>query len=186
MNLEIPVDVSRSLSISGWMSEEELIWLAKAASDHICVCEVGCWRGRSSSAIAKHVLGHLYCVDSWNQNVDDSPPIRHEIDTFGMSSIKDDFYNSILPYKDSVVVVEKDSFEAARMFADSKVYFDMIFIDGAHSYDQVIADVKAYRPLLVDGGLFCGHDCNWPTVQDALRDAGIIWETVAGCIWAMK
>jgi len=36
--------------------------------------------------------------------------------------------------------------------------FDGVFVDGDHTYEGVVADIKAFAPHVVDGGLLCGHD----------------------------
>lgn len=46
--------------------------------------------------------------------------------------------------------------EALRLFSDN--YFDFIFIDGLHTYDQVLKDCRNYYPKLKYGGVFSGHD----------------------------
>jgi hypothetical protein len=42
-------------------------------------------------------------------------------------------------------------------------FFDFIFIDGLHTYEQVLLDCKNYYPKLKQGGVFSGHDYN--TIQ---------------------
>lgn len=54
--------------------------------------------------------------------------------------------------------VEKYSDDAVNDFEDG--FFDVIFIDGDHSYEQCLIDCRNYWPKLMDGGLFCGHDYN--------------------------
>lgn len=50
----------------------------------------------------------------------------------------------------------KKSDDAVGDFEDES--FDFIFIDGVHTYDQVLKDCRNYYPKLRGGGLFCGHD----------------------------
>ena len=76
------------------------------------------------------------------------------------------------------------SIRAALFVADE--YFDMIFIDGEHTYEAVLADLKAWLPKLKPGGLICGHDySDAPGVKlavDLAFDARAV--QVAGSIWA--
>ena len=51
-----------------------------------------------------------------------------------------------------------DSLALARRFAEQGKRFDFVFIDADHSFDGVSADVRAWWPLVRDGGLLCGHD----------------------------
>lgn len=50
----------------------------------------------------------------------------------------------------------KTSDDAVSDFADESI--DFIFIDGIHTYGQVLKDCQNYYPKLKRGGLFCGHD----------------------------
>ena len=44
-----------------------------------------------------------------------------------------------------------------------------VYIDGNHSYEQVISDIKNYWPLIVNDGYLCGHDyCN-PLTEGVTR-----------------
>ena len=38
--------------------------------------------------------------------------------------------------------------------------YDFIFIDGLHSYEQVLKDCKNYYSKIKTGGIFSGHDYN--------------------------
>jgi len=37
---------------------------------------------------------------------------------------------------------------------------DMVYLDGAHDYDNVVADIRCWWKKLRIGGLLCGHDYN--------------------------
>lgn len=39
-----------------------------------------------------------------------------------------------------------------------KKYFDIIYIDGSHYYEDVLRDIRLADELLVDGGIMCGDD----------------------------
>lgn len=39
---------------------------------------------------------------------------------------------------------------------------NLAFIDADHSYDSVLADIKAWLPKVKVGGMLCGHDYNPP------------------------
>jgi cephalosporin hydroxylase len=65
----------------------------------------------------------------------------------------------------------------------------MIFLDAAHDYDNVVADIAAWRPLLAPGGLMCGHDFAGPfagvtrAVVEAFPKAHKVG---AGSIWVAE
>ena len=45
---------------------------------------------------------------------------------------------------------------------------DFVYIDGDHSYEAVKKDIIAWIPKVKIGGVICGHDITWTTVQRAL------------------
>lgn len=149
--------------IAGFMFEEELYWLAQAASRMRTIIEVGSWKGRSTKAMAMATLGIVYAVDSWGpkalemegQPVDipDSPDkVMHEF----MVNMRDE----ILPGK--VVPIRLESGDAPAiletLFAGRGRRADMVFIDGSHDEASATRDILNYRKLLEPGGLLCGHD----------------------------
>lgn len=53
---------------------------------------------------------------------------------------------------------------------------DFLFIDGGHRYDEVLADYRAYAPLVRKGGIIALHDID---VQNELHDVGRLWKSLA-------
>ena len=47
---------------------------------------------------------------------------------------------------------------AAQIFKDEE--FDIIFIDGLHTYEQLSKDCENYYSKVKPGGIFSGHDYN--------------------------
>ncbi len=176
------VDISKALSIGGWMSEGELLWLATHAKNRELIVEFGSLHGRSTRALADNSVGTVWAVDPWGgeyisedgnsiplttyvmpqfiQNLKDHIELGHVVPVRGFS------YHFILPHK-----------------------VDMVFIDGDHRYVTVLRDIKKAYELLKDGGLICGHDYGhptWPGVKRAVDEIvgdiqveGTIW-------WAVK
>jgi len=52
--------------------------------------------------------------------------------------------------------------DAARSFNDESL--DFVFIDAAHDYESVRADVRAWYPKVKTGGVIAGDDAQWPGV----------------------
>lgn len=75
--------------------------------------------------------------------------------------------HSEIGYKNIIKSTEKyNNYYHIRETSDNAVNsleddtFDFIFIDGLHTYDQVLKDCKNYYPKLKNGGIFIGHDYN--------------------------
>lgn len=61
-------------------------------------------------------------------------------------------------------IIRTDSVEAAKKFSDG--YFDIVFIDGDHSYNGCKRDIEAWLPKVKSGGWICGHDYDHPDQGD--------------------
>jgi hypothetical protein len=119
----------------GWMSPAELIWLGEQAAQMQSVVEIGCLHGRSSVALATACPGTVYCIDPWSDD--------------GFRSWTEGVGNV---FPNVVGIREASPAAAARVPA----FVDMVFIDGAHDYDSVVADIQAWLPKATK--LLCGHD----------------------------
>jgi predicted O-methyltransferase YrrM len=181
--------------VPGWMSKEELTWLAEHAAASTHIIEIGSWKGRSTKALACATSGRVYAVDHW---MGQSTPNAHgkisspdtELLVKGSEAIFREFY---LNLKDEiaaskVVTVRASSADAVQllrpMLPNGKA--DMVFIDADHAYECVKTDIKGYLSLLSAGSLLCGHDYgnpDWPGVEKAVqellpghsRGPGMLW-----------
>jgi predicted O-methyltransferase YrrM len=173
------MNIERALATEGWMSAEELTYLATVAERSRLILEVGSWLGRSTCALAANTKGVVWAVDTW----EGGPEQGGKVDRNNMLS---KFLVNVegLPVRPIMM----SSKVAAKEISHRR--FDMIFIDAAHDYESVKADIIAFSPLLNSGGVFCGHDYheNWPGVIRAVsesfpsyRTVGTIWTTEAAC-----
>jgi hypothetical protein len=84
------------------------------------------------------------------------------------------------------------SVEAAALFPDG--YLDVVFLDGAHDYDNVMADFKAWLPKVRKGGYLSGHDYHVggnyfglvAAVEESVKENGLKLECYPGKVWACK
>lgn len=70
-------------------------------------------------------------------------------------------HEAMKPYGSRVQFMECKSEEAAAALTGN--LFDMVFIDGDHSFEGCLADIKAWAPLVRPGGWICGHDYDKPS-----------------------
>lgn len=68
----------------------------------------------------------------------------------------DIFIKHVSNYRDRMIHHRMLSDDAAQHLPDDA--FDFIFIDGLHTYDQVLKDCQNYYAKIKSGGLFAGHD----------------------------
>lgn len=131
----IPEDPTPGMHLWGWMSPAELTWLGEQAAKMNSVVEIGCLHGRSSFALATACPGTVYCIDPWSDA--------------GWRSWK----RSVGDVFDNVIPIRQASPGAAKMILGD---VDMVFIDGAHDYDSVVADILGWKDKTTK--LLCGHD----------------------------
>jgi predicted O-methyltransferase YrrM len=124
------------------------------------VLEIGSWLGSGSTKVIIEELAstegsRLYCVDTWkgSPNVVRHQEIVAQYDVFGTFR-----HNVILAGGDAFVCPLLMSSEcAAEIIVDG--FFDLVFIDGDHSYASTRNDIALWRNKIRNGGILCGHDC---------------------------
>jgi predicted O-methyltransferase YrrM len=123
------------------------------------ILEVGSWLGAGSTTVlineAKSTDSMIVCVDTWRG----SPNVQKHLDI----SRKYDLFGTFMHYvkkaggENLVHAMVMPSLKAAELVADAT--FDMVFIDGDHSYSSTAPDIAAWRKKVKPGGILCGHDC---------------------------
>lgn len=186
------MNLQHALKIKGFTIEKELLWLAEKAS-HCTgnIAEIGSWQGRSTRAMADNTTATIYAVDTWAGSGKE-----HELELAGKDT--DWLFNQFVanigeehlrePHHVRICRDENASLFYADYLGNGTYQkkFEMIFIDAAHDYESVKADILAWRPLLTTGGLLCGHDFDGgrPGVVQAVRElCGNQKMAGAGSIW---
>ena len=131
------------------------------------VVEVGVAEGRFTDQILKWKLQQLYLIDSW----------RH-LEQFGDGRQPQEWHDNnkaevlerIAKTKTPVTVLQGLSSEMVHQIPDNSL--GMVYLDGDHSYEGALADLKAFLPKLVDGGIMAGHDYLSPDygVEKAVKE----------------
>jgi predicted O-methyltransferase YrrM len=145
-------NIENALKIDGWMWEDELLWLAQQAEKRNLIVEIGCWKGRSTRALADNCPGKVLAVDTWKGS--DEVQHRDLLKDKPADWLIKEFMGNMAGVH--VYAYQLDSLTAAETFKDE--LFDMVFIDAGHDYDSVKADILAWGPLIAPGGILCGHD----------------------------
>jgi hypothetical protein len=194
-NERIEKAVKSAEAVEGWMNPIELRWLATQASTRNVVVEVGSWKGRSTKALAIATPGIVYSVDNWLA-VPPALESRHKCHEWALVSKTSPEYVMglfLANLRDEISTGKCLSVNVSSVggpdrlraiLGDRKA--DMIFIDADHDYCNIKKDISAWRPMLAQGGLFCGHDfgVSWPGVRKAVREDVPGFRVVeGGTIW---
>jgi predicted O-methyltransferase YrrM len=178
------MNIERAKKIHGWMNETELEFLAQTAAQSNLIIEFGCYKGRSTRALADNTKGKVIAVDPWNGDY----PDQHG----GIHSIRTDVYDEfIVNLKDKI---DDGTVTPIREYSTNFKYqlgrqYDFIFIDGDHRYEIVKLDIVLGLHLLKPGGILAGHDythCDWPGVKKAVDEFYKTINLVESIWWIKK
>jgi len=192
MNLQEIVRVADR--IQGWMSPQELEWLATQASTRRLIVEVGSRKGRSTKALAMATPGVVLAIDHWLGSEGERQSSHKEAVEAGQAAMMAAFRSNLSAEFASGKVIQMvgDSVDLVpgvrTVSAGRGVPIDMVFIDGDHSYAAVKRDIEAYRPLLAEGGILSGHDYAQSTTEviQVVNDLLGKPEAVVGSIWSFR
>lgn len=113
--------------------------LAEAIPENGLIVEVGTHYGRSAYALAASARPSvkIYCVDIWE-----------------FSPVYEAFRLLTAPRCPNILPIQSAS--PLADWPNGKV--NLVYIDGAHDYSSVTADIKFWGKQLAEGGLLCGDD----------------------------
>jgi hypothetical protein len=119
------------------------------------IAEIGVRLGNNFRWLMKCNPTLAVAIDSWKEVIG-----KPEYNDLGTSQVAlDGEYNGVVREfgnLDNVRIVRNFSVEASEQFPDQ--YFDFVYIDAAHTYDEVKKDLAAWYPKIKDGGILAGHD----------------------------
>lgn len=117
--------------------------------------EIGVFTGYFSEILCKAIPNlDMTCVDIWGEGK--------------YKRAEEECLARLAPYKCKII---KDySVEAAKQIKDGSL--DFVYIDGAHDYDNVKADIAAWTPKVRIGGIVAGDDFyDFPTGRGGVMQA---------------
>ena len=127
---------------------------------HLIGAEIGVYKGENAERILSLLnIKQLVLVDPWKEYVD----VRTGI-SVGDSSYFQNLYEEVknkFSNNSKVRIVRDYSVNAAKMFDNE--YFDFVYLDGDHAYEEVLKDLEAWYPKLKKFGVMCGDDYGHPS-----------------------
>lgn len=181
--------------IPGW-TDEHMFGLfdeavASATSSEDIFVELGAAFGRGTAYLARRMIetrkrARFFTCDTWTKQ----PWMLQEtratiVAAGGFRSAFEAFMREHAPEERELVTARQcSSLELAAWMADEGLSVRFVFVDASHDYADVRADIEAWRPLLVPGGVIAGHDLtdNHPGVRKAVDEVLGLYE-VRGTCW---
>jgi hypothetical protein len=132
--------------------------------------EVGTHRGDFAEQLLRRWRGTLWCIDPWG----DIPGYESQAKTLisalgGAKDRKMDMLETQRKLRNCAParhrLLQECSPYAASLFLDNSLSF--VYLDGDHSFEAITADLAAWWPKVLPGGIFAGHDWLCPGPVDA-------------------
>lgn len=136
-------------------------------------CEVGVREGLCSEYLLKQNPNlHMVCVDPYLPYQDVDQFYTEEM----QSEIRLEAAHRLSVFGDRASLVYKLSVPAAKTFDDG--FFDFVFLDADHSYENAVADVGAWITKVRSGGIMSGHDYSMGGVNRAVNEVAAAYGKV--------
>lgn len=130
------------------------IELVKLLPENSVGIEVGVAEGNFSADLLNAGVKVLWSVDNWGtiDGVTGDGNFEQLWHDKNYATAK----KNLSPFGNRSQILKGMSNVMSNHFSDEQV--DLVYLDGAHYYDGVMADLKAYYPKLKSGGVMAGHD----------------------------
>lgn len=140
------------------------------------IAEIGCFEGFGTqkiySKLCSNELSKLYCIDPWDDvYVKDSTIFNNFEGNHWFNNQFAKFQNNTKDMQDKLVLCRGYSTTVLPTLEPGS--FDLIYIDGDHSANQVYIDAKLSLPLLKPGGILLFDDYIWSYKGDGGPCEGI-------------
>ncbi|MDA1274877.1 MAG: class I SAM-dependent methyltransferase [Verrucomicrobia bacterium] len=141
--------------------------VARNQGERVNVLEIGSWAGGSAITWASALKsvgasGRIFCVDPWKPYVG-----AENIESRDMRAMNEELQNDeifrlflhnvrTLGHDDLVIPIRGKSAEVLPCLRPGQ--FNVVYVDGDHRYDAVLADLTRSSGLVMPGGVLCGDD----------------------------
>lgn len=131
--------------------------IANGLSDGSRVIEIGLSNGRSL----------VYLASKLRSLGKDCRVIGVDSMAYGKDKQRNEIIQHIINSGEKIELFEMSSLDASTMFPDG--YFDFVFIDSSHTYEQTKAEIILWQRKLKDNRILAGHDYNFAEGKEVLQ-----------------
>jgi hypothetical protein len=172
-------------NIKGFLTEDHpkvFSTFLKSIPDNSVWVEIGSFLGKSisycvveSKNLNKNIKFH--CIDPWKSYEELTTTFKKLDEEYGESGVYTKFLNNVAPIKEYINVHRMKSQEASKKFEDKSI--DVIFIDGAHDYENVKIDCNVWYSKMKSDGVMIFDDCKpkvegvWKAVTEFLKEKNL-------------
>lgn len=153
-------------------SEPSGFYLEKILTEHfndkdIVGAEIGVCLAATTELFMKNVpnIVKYYAIDNYPIYVDWN---GGDLNKERQKLIKEYAFNVLKPYSNKIEFIYEDSSSFSEKLQDETL--DFIFIDGDHSYEGFIRDLKNYYCKVKKGGIVSGDDISISNIAKGLND----------------
>lgn len=145
--------------IIGWFDFQDIYDLAvEKSKDGDLFLEVGCFMGKSTAYLLQKIKEsnkdiQVAVIDIFTAECEHHNDLIKEN---GGGDLLEIFNNNMDDLGVKATAIKGKSEDMCNVFNPNT--FQMIFIDAAHDYESVKADLNNFYPKLKSGGIFAGHD----------------------------
>lgn len=153
-------------AVEGFLRDGQEKWLfkqARALPDGSNLVEIGSYKGRSTTCLGFGCRGtrkRVFAIDTF-----DGGPNLPRLDSFRQFSAN----IKRCELSEQVEAIVAASTSVAQTWTRP---IHLLFVDGSHNYEDVLADFDSFFPHVVPDGLVAFHDVNsdWPGVYRAWHE----------------
>lgn len=141
--------------------------LIKNFDKNIKICEIGVFMGEFSKKIFKELIpSELHLIDIFEGEMCSGDKDGNNIIWTNLEQ-QYTLLRNHFNLNNNVFIHKGKSYEVLNNFDD--YYFDIVYIDGDHSYDGVKKDLSVSFQKVKPNGLICGHDYTTKMFEGVVR-----------------
>jgi hypothetical protein len=151
--------------------------LGHLRNSEVGILEIGSWEGRSAIFFLEFFQsGRLTCVDTFRGSSE------HLNGAFDLGTIEKRFDKNMANYGTRLEKINSRSVPALDRLAQEDRSFDIIYIDGSHQREDVMADSVLAWKILKQGGYVIWDDYLWQTDAAAADRPGPAIDAFLGLV----
>lgn len=166
-------------NIHGWFDfdnlYQDMIHTLCVENRQYMFAEIGCWKGKSTAFMAVEIANSsknidFYCIDTWKGSQEHINKDSAAFDKICLeeNALYDMFLKNMEPVIHYIKPIRMPSVKASNTFEDG--FFDFVFIDASHEYEDIKNDIQSWYPKVRSGGVLAGHDYGWGGVKKAVDE----------------